>query len=104
MLSTLSQRATLLARTLVPDGAGGFAESWEAIARVWIALSVIATADGVTADRQQSRIRHRIVLRRRADLAAGQRLQLSARLFRIHAVRNSDPRAPFVTLDCEELP
>jgi SPP1 family predicted phage head-tail adaptor len=102
MLSKLSERATLLARTLAPDGSGGFSESWEAVATVWIARTIVATADVVDAGRLQSRIRHRVVLRRRADLAAGQRLALGARRFRIHAVR--DDGGAYLTLDCEELP
>jgi SPP1 family predicted phage head-tail adaptor len=104
MLSKLTRRATLLVRTLTPDGGGGFSESWEPFATVWIALDIIGATDTVDADRLQSRIRHRIVLRRRADLAAGQRVQVGARLFRVHAVGDDGPRAPFVTLDCEELP
>jgi SPP1 family predicted phage head-tail adaptor len=102
MLSRLTERATLLARTLAPDGAGGFSESWEPVADIWIARAVVAAADSVLADRAQSRIRHRIVLRRRGDLAAGQRLALGERLFRVHAVR--DDGGPYLTLDCEELP
>jgi len=104
MLSELNQRAILLARTLSPDGGGGFSESWEPFATVWIALDVIGATDTVDADRLQSRIRHRIVLRRRAALAAGQRVAVGARLFRVHAVRDDGPRAQFVALDCEELP
>jgi SPP1 family predicted phage head-tail adaptor len=104
MLSTLTQRATLLARTLAPDGGGGFTESWDAFATVWIALDILGATDTVDADRLQSRIRHRIVLRRRADLAAGQRVQVGARTFRVHAVLDDGPRAQFTTLNCEELP
>ena len=37
-ISSLNQRAQLLANTLTPDGGGGFGEAWEAFASVWIAL------------------------------------------------------------------
>ncbi|HJW40543.1 MAG TPA: phage head closure protein [Rhizomicrobium sp.] len=104
MLSTLTQRAALLALTLTPDGGGGFAESWSAIADVWIALDVVSATDTVGADRLESRIRHRMILRRRDDLAAGQRVQVGARLFRVHAVLDGGPRDAFVALQCEELP
>ena len=103
MLSTLTQRATLLARTLVPDGGGGFSESWDGFALVWIALEPRDATDTVTADRLESRVRHRITLRRRTDLAAGQRVQVGTRLFRVHAVIDEGPRAQAVTLACEEL-
>jgi SPP1 family predicted phage head-tail adaptor len=104
MLSHLTQRATLLAHTLTPDGGGGFAESWNAFADVWVALEVLGATDTVGADRLESRSRHRMTLRRRDDLAAGQRVQVGPRLFRVHAVLDSGPRDAFVSLQCEELP
>jgi len=104
MLSTLTQRATLLARTLDPDGGGGFSESWTAFAFVWIALEPRDATDTVGADRLESRARHRITMRRRADLAAGQRVCVGTRLFRIHAVLDDGPRAPGIVLLAEELP
>lgn len=103
MLSTLTQRASLLARTLTPDGGGGFSESWSAFATVWIALTPLGAQDKVNADHLESRVRHAILLRRRSDLAAGQRVAIAARLFRIHAVRDGGPRDATVTLLCEEV-
>ena len=104
MLSKLTQHASLLARTLTPDGGGGYTESWTTFATAWIALEPRDATDIVNADHLESRVRHRITLRRRDDLAAGQRVQVAARLFRVHAVLDPGPRAPFVTLNCEELP
>ncbi|MEJ0043118.1 MAG: phage head closure protein [Rhizomicrobium sp.] len=104
MLSRLNQRATLLARTLTPDGGGGFAESWSAFAAVSLALEPLGATDEPNADRLESRIRHRITLRRRGDLAAGQRVTVGARTFRVHAVLDPGPRQAFVTLNVEELP
>ena len=104
MLSSLTQRATLLARTLTPDGGGGFAQSWTAFAHVWIALQPLSASDTLNADHLESRVRHQITLRRRSDLAAGQRIAVGARTFRLHAFLDSGPRAPYVTLQCEELP
>lgn len=104
MLSTLTQRASLLARTLTPDGGGGFAESWDAFASVWIALEPRDATDIPGADHLESRVRHRITLRRRSDLAAGQRVSVGPRTFRVHAVLDAGPRAAGVTLLCEELP
>jgi SPP1 family predicted phage head-tail adaptor len=104
MLSSLTQHASLLALTLTPDGGGGFSETWDAFATAWIALAPRDATDTANADHLESRVRHRITLRRRADLAAGQRVQVGARLFRVHAVLDPGPRAPFVVLNCEELP
>jgi SPP1 family predicted phage head-tail adaptor len=104
MLSTLTQRAMLLARTLTPDGSGGFGESWSAFANVWVALTPLAATDTLGAAHLESRVRHKIVLRRRRDLAAGQRVCVGQRVFRVHGVVDDGPRAPFITLQCEELP
>ncbi len=104
MLSTLTQRANLLARVLTPDGGGGFSESWTAFAQAWIALEPRDAGDTVGADRLESRVRHRITLRRRGDVAAGQRVQVGARMFRIHAVLDQGPRAAATVLLAEELP
>ncbi|MBL6853132.1 MAG: phage head closure protein [Alphaproteobacteria bacterium] len=102
MLSELNQRATLLARTLTPDGGGGFAESWEAFATAWIALKPRDATDIVGADHLESKVRHIVTLRRRTDLAAGQRLAVGPRLFHIHAVL--DAHQPLTTLHVQELP
>ncbi len=104
MLSSLNQRATLLARVLAPDGGGGFNESWSAFATVWIQLTPLAATDTLGAAHLESRVRHRIVLRRRSDLAAGQRIAVGGRVFRVHGVVDDGPRAAFITLQCEELP
>lgn len=104
MIGALDQRATLLARTLTPDGAGGFSDGWTAFAAVWIALTPVSTTNAVNADHLESRVRHRITLRRRNDLAAGQRAIVGARTFRVHGVLDEGPRAQYVTLQCEELP
>src|SRR5882757_4683465 len=98
MLSSLTQRATLVACTLTPDGGGGFSESWDPFAAVWIALHPLGADDRFGAARLESRVRHRIVLRRRADLAAGQRVSAGPRSFRVHAVLDDGPRAPYVSL------
>ncbi len=104
MLNTLTQRARLLARTLTPDGGGGFSESWTAFATVWIALAPVSATDEPNADHLESRVRHRARCAARADLAAGQRVAVDQRTFRVHAVLDDGPRAAYVTLQCEELP
>jgi SPP1 family predicted phage head-tail adaptor len=104
MLSTLDRRASLQARTLTPDGGGGFTERWETFAVVWVKIAPASAADTFGPDALEARARHRVTLRRRSDLAAGQRLAVDARTFKIHGVLDEGPRAAFVTLLCEELP
>jgi SPP1 family predicted phage head-tail adaptor len=104
MIGALDQRATLQAKILTPDGGGGYAESWQTFASMWVSVSPIGASDTLGADVLQSRVRHRLVLRRRSDLAAGQRVLIGARTFKVHAVLDEGPRASVVTLLCEELP
>jgi len=104
LLNSLDQRASLEARTLTPDGGGGYSESWQAFALVWVKVAPAGATDALSADALQSRARHRITLRRRTDVTAGQRLVIGGRTFRIHAVLDEGPREPLITLLCEELP
>ncbi len=104
MIGSLNQRAQLLANTLTPDGGGGFGDAWEAFASVWIALTPLGGSDAFGPDRLEARVRHKIVLRRRTDVAAGMRVGVGPRIFRIHTVIDEGPGAALMTLLCEELP
>ena len=100
----LDQRATLQAMTLAPDGGGGYSESWQTVASVWVNVAPLGASDKFAADAMASRASHRILLRRRDDVVAGQRLVAGTRTFRIHAVLAESRREPHLTLLCEELP
>jgi SPP1 family predicted phage head-tail adaptor len=103
-IGKLNQRALLLANTLAPDGGGGFSDNWEAFASVWVAVEPIGGSDAFGPDRLEARVRHRLTLRRRSDVAPGQRAQVGSRLFRIHTVLDEGPQAALMILLCEELP
>ena len=104
MIGELNQRASLQAKVLTADGGGGYAESWQTFASVWVSVSPIGANDAFGPDALESRVRHRLTLRRRSDLAAGQRVLVGARTFRIHALLDEGQRASTTTLLCEELP
>lgn len=100
MLSSLNQRAALQAA--VPSGGGEV--TWQTFALVWVKLTPAGASDTFGPDVRESRVRYRITLRRRWDLAAGQRLAIEARSFAVHGIIDEGPQEPFVTLLCEELP
>jgi SPP1 family predicted phage head-tail adaptor len=104
MLSRLKQRASLLSKTLVSDGGGGFSESWQTLADVWIEITPLGAKEKFSADALQARVRHRIVLRARDDIVPGLRLATPDRVFAVRAVLARDKGAPLLTLLCEELP
>ena len=103
MIGELNQRASLQAKVLTADG-GGYAESWQTFASVWVSVSPVGANDSFGPDALESRVRHRLALRRRCDLAAGQRALVGARTFRVHALLDEGSRASTMTLLCEELP
>lgn len=104
MIGKLNQRAMLLANTLTPDGGGGFSDSWESFASIWVAVEPISGTDAFGPDRLEARVRHKLTLRRRGDIAAGQRAQVGSRLFRIHTILDEGPQNALMILLCEELP
>jgi SPP1 family predicted phage head-tail adaptor len=104
VIGGLDQRASLQARILTPDGGGGYAESWQTFATAWVKVALIGASDTFGPDALESRVRHRLALRRRTDIAAGQRVLVGARTFRIHALLDEGARAETMILLCEELP
>lgn len=104
MFSSLNQRAALQARVLEPDHGGGFAESWQTFARVWVKIVPTSAGDTAGPGKRESKARHRILLRRRSDLSAGQLVIVGARIFKVQGVLDAGPHAPLATLICEELP
>ncbi|HEY0281400.1 MAG TPA: phage head closure protein [Rhizomicrobium sp.] len=104
MIGELDQRAALQAKVLTPDGGGGFSESWQTFATAWVKVAPVGANDTFGPDALEARVRHRLALRRRGDLAAGQRVLVGARSFKVHALLDEGPRAEIVTLLCEELP
>jgi len=104
MLSSLKQRAALQSRTLVPDGGGGFAESWQTIGTAWVEIVPCGANEKFGPDALEIRVRHRITLRARSDVVAGMRLTTASRSFAIRAVERREDANPLMTLLCEELP
>jgi SPP1 family predicted phage head-tail adaptor len=104
MLGNLNQRASILARTIVPDGGGGAGESWQSVGAAWVAIALISGADVFGPDADESRARYRITARRADFLAAGRRVVIGARTFAIQAVLDDGAPGQLVDLICEELP
>jgi SPP1 family predicted phage head-tail adaptor len=104
MLGNLNQRASILARTVVADGGGGIGESWNAIASAWVSVTPISGDDVFGPDAAESRVRHKLTLRRNTDVTAGMRVAIASRTFHIRAVLDEGPQASLTILLCEELP
>ena len=103
MLSQLNQRASLQAQALAPDGGGGYSATWDTFATVWTAIEPISGADVFGPDTNESRVRYRLTLRRRTDVAAGMRVRVGQSAFVIRAVLDDGPLSQFMTLLTEEI-
>lgn len=84
------QRMTLEAPVLTPDGAGGVQASWTTSASFWASLEWVAGEERDRAGRPEQAATHRVTLRWRTGLDAGQRLRLGARIFDIRALGDPD--------------
>jgi len=104
VIGALNQRAVIEARTLDPDGSGGFRESWAAVASAWVHVSPSSGRDAFDGDRAESRARVRVTLRRNAAIAAGQRVVIGSRILAIVVVLDEGAPAALMTLLCEDRP
>jgi SPP1 family predicted phage head-tail adaptor len=104
VIGALNQRAVIEARTLDPDGSGGFHENWAAIASAWVHVSPSSGRDAFDGDRAESRARLRITLRRNEAVVAGQRVVIGSRILAIVVVLDEGAPAALMTLLCEDRP
>jgi SPP1 family predicted phage head-tail adaptor len=104
MIGALNQRATIASKTFASDGGGGFDDGWSTIATAWVRIEPKSGTDAFGPDRNESQTRHRLTLRRNADIAAGQRVILGPRTLEILSVLDEGPHAQIMALICEELP
>jgi head-tail adaptor len=103
----LTRKLVLEARVNVPDGAGGFVESWAVRGTLWAEVVAGAGRDAPGEEITLAAIPYRITVRGAAQGAASrpkpnQRLRDGARLFRILAVTERDPRGQFLTCFARE--
>ena len=85
------------------DDIGGAARTWGAVATVWGRLEARGAEAGFIAQRAETTVSHRIVIRWRTDVSAGMRARLGARAFVINAATDPDARGRFLLLHCEEI-
>jgi SPP1 family predicted phage head-tail adaptor len=85
------------------DGAGGVSRSWTTLATLWGSLDPVGRVPTLYGDAPSSRATHRVSLRWRADVAAGQRLVMGTRSFTILTVTDPDERRRSLGLLVEEI-
>lgn len=103
----LNRRLVLEAPARVPDGAGGFVESWTALGEIWAEVTARGGRERAEGGAVVSGVGYRIVLRAAPDGAASrpvpeQRFRDGARLFVIQAVAEHEPRGRYLVCFADE--
>lgn len=103
----LSRRLVLESRVDMPDGAGGYQRVWAAAGTLWADMRARTGREGVTAGRDASRLRYRVIVRGAPVGAASrprpdQRFREGVRVYPILAVAEADAAGLFLICDVEE--
>lgn len=98
----LRRLLTLEAMTTVPDGAGGFTQSWTGVATLHAALEPVAAVPRFGADQALPTVTHTVTLRARADLTSGMRFAAEGRVFPIETIHDPDETGRFLVCRVRE--
>jgi head-tail adaptor len=103
----LNRKMVLEAPLRVPDGAGGFVESWGALGVIWAAVRAGTGREAEAAGLSISTVPYKITVRAAPEGAAsrpvaGQRMRSGGRVFRLLAVTEADARAQYLTCIARE--
>lgn len=101
-VSDLRHRVVLEEAQRVSDGAGGFTETWVAVATVFAALRPVGGSEAVEAGRLAGRVSHEVTLRYRAGVTPAMRFRQGARVFHILAAIDEGERKHWLRCLCEE--
>ncbi len=102
MTPILNRRLVLEAPVRAPDGAGGYAEIWQALGEVWADVRPGTGGEGAGESLALSTLTLRITVRAAPEGAvsrpkAAQRFREGNRLYRILAVAEADRSASYLT-------
>ena len=101
-IGKLRHRLTLEAPVREPDGGGGAALIWDAVADLWGAIETDSGGEHAAADRLSGHTLPVITIRWREEVAPSMRFRLGTRLLQIRAVLDPDGQRRFLRCLCEE--
>lgn len=102
LISLLRHRLTIEAPQRVADGAGGFVETWQAVADVWASIRPRGGGENLAGDRPSGHVTHEIWVRRRDIVTPRVRFRQGTRIFEIRAVLDVDERRRRFRCLCKE--
>ncbi len=100
--SDLDKRITLQAKTKVPDGGGGFTDTWVDMATIWAGVWPVSAREITEANATVMVISHRIRIRYRSVLKAGWRVKFGNRYFSIVGVTSPNEGREWIDLLAKE--
>ncbi len=100
--SQMTARLSLEEAVSTPDGQGGATVTWTEIAAMWARIEPVSFSLTERAGAEIGTVTHRIWLRFRDGVSAGQRLRKGARLFAVKLVQDPDETGRYLTCLCEE--
>lgn len=86
----LTSELALEAMQPLPDGMGGYAETWSEIAMVWGRIEPVSSTQKDFGARPQPEVTHRILMRFREDISTDKRLRKAGRIFALRSVHDPD--------------
>jgi SPP1 family predicted phage head-tail adaptor len=98
----LRLRLVLERATPSADGAGGATLVWNEIATVAADVTPVSADERSVGEGLGDLTLQRIVIRKRADILAGDRFRLGARLFRIRSITDPAEDGRYLVCICEE--
>ena len=85
-----------------PDGAGGATLAWSAVATVAADVTPVGAEERAAGEGSAAVLRHRIVIRHRADVEPGDRFRLGARIFSIISATDPHEDRRYLVVAAEE--
>lgn len=95
-------RLTLEKPAAAADGGGGQNVAWNPVAAVWGEIVPLNAEEAPAGEGLATRVSHRIVIRRRGDVAGGDRFRLDGRTFLVRAVHDPAEDGRFLACLAEE--
>ncbi len=99
---SMTARLDLQAPQAVPDGQGGATVTWEVMASLWARIEPVSFVVEEQAAGEGGTISHRIWVRFREDVSAGQRFRKGTRTFLVRLVHDPDETRRYLVCQCEE--
>jgi SPP1 family predicted phage head-tail adaptor len=99
---SMTARLDLEVPQAAPDGQGGATVTWEVTASLWARIEPVSFVVEEQGAAESGTISHRIWVRFRDSISAGQRFRKGLRVFAVKLVRDPDETRRYLVCQCEE--